>query len=158
MAGERIMEAIDMGIDDLNLLRAHAEAQARRPGVSIAPPQRNPVYVVLGNINAETHLAKVISKIKASNLQDALLVLPFEKVEKLMRFIDIWAEKVCFFFITILTFLHLVLPYASFYLRWKGGCIWVREYMECIPNSGVGCLAYPIYHCQLELCTNPIWD
>ncbi|KAF8477012.1 WD40-repeat-containing domain protein [Kalaharituber pfeilii] len=93
MAGERIMEAIDMGIDDLNLLQAHAEAQARRPGISIAPPQRNPVYVALGNISAETHLANIISKVKASHLQDALLVLPFEKVEKMMRFLDIWAAK-----------------------------------------------------------------
>ncbi|KAF8424595.1 WD40-repeat-containing domain protein [Tirmania nivea] len=93
MAGERIMEALDMGIDDLNILSAHASLQAQRPGITIAPPQRNPVYIALGNISAETHLANVVSKIKAAHLQDALLVLPFEKVEKFMRFLNLWAEK-----------------------------------------------------------------
>lgn len=93
MAGERIMEALDMGIDDLNILSAHASLQAQRPGVTIAPPQRNPVYIALGNISAETHLANVVSKIKAAHLQDALLILAFEKVEKFMRFLNLWAEK-----------------------------------------------------------------
>lgn len=93
MAGERIMEAIDMGHDDLNILAAYAAAREARPGVSIAPPQRNPVYMALGNISAEQHLANVVSKIHAAHLQDALLVLPFEKVEKLMRFLNFWAES-----------------------------------------------------------------
>lgn len=93
MAGERIMEAIDMGHDDLNILAAYAAARVARPGVHIAPPQRNPVYVALGNISAEQYLANVVSKIHAAHLQDALLVLPFEKVEKLMRFLNLWAER-----------------------------------------------------------------
>ena len=93
MAGERIMEAIDMGHDDLNILAAYAAARAARPGVLIASPQRNPVYVALGNISAEQHLANVVSKIHAAYLQDALLVLPFEKVEKLIKFLNLWAER-----------------------------------------------------------------
>lgn len=87
------MEAIDMGHDDLNILAAYATARAARPGVLIALPQRNPVYMALGNISAEQHLANVVSKIHAAYLQDALLVLPFEKVEKLIQFLNLWAER-----------------------------------------------------------------
>lgn len=82
-----------MGMDDLNIVAAHRALQAQRPGITIAPPQRNPVYIALGNLSAEQHLLNVVSKIRAAHLQDALLVLPFEKVEKFMRFLDIWADK-----------------------------------------------------------------
>jgi U3 small nucleolar RNA-associated protein 12 len=49
--------------------------------------------MALGNISAETHVLNVVSKIKAAALQDALLVLPFDKVLALFRFLDIWAQQ-----------------------------------------------------------------
>ncbi|KAI5799152.1 hypothetical protein DFH27DRAFT_501148 [Peziza echinospora] len=91
MAGERIMESLDMGVIDLNNLEEYRIAKQHRP--TMLPPPRNPVYVALGGISAEKHLSTVITRIKASHLQDALLVLPFEKVEKLLRFLDIWAKN-----------------------------------------------------------------
>jgi U3 small nucleolar RNA-associated protein 12 len=49
--------------------------------------------MALGNLSAETYVLNVVSKIKASSLQDALLVLPFDKVIALFTFLDIWAEQ-----------------------------------------------------------------
>ncbi|KAE8150303.1 hypothetical protein BDV25DRAFT_172250 [Aspergillus avenaceus] len=91
MAGERIMEALDMGIEDLEVVREWRELKAAKP--NIAPPARNPVYMALGNISAEQHLLNVMQKIPAAALQDALLVLPFSKVPALFTFLSMWAER-----------------------------------------------------------------
>ena len=60
---------------------------------SIGPPQRSPIFVAYGNISAEAHVLSVVEKIKAAALQDALLVLPFEKVTAMFTFLRIWAGK-----------------------------------------------------------------
>lgn len=91
MAGERIMEALDMGMEDLRVMRDWRALKARNPNA--APPQRNPLYVALGNISAERHLLNVVQKIPAASLQDALLVLPFSKLPALFTFLDIWASR-----------------------------------------------------------------
>ncbi|EEQ32939.1 beta transducin [Microsporum canis] len=85
-AGEKIIEALDLGMDDLALLR---DAEEKK----LAPPTRHPQYLVLGNISAERYLLNVIRKIPAASLQDALLVLPFSKLPALFTFVDIWAGK-----------------------------------------------------------------
>lgn len=69
------MAALDIGTVDL--------AQSSGP--------RNPVFVALGNISAAQHVLRTAQKIPAAHLQDALLVLPFERVRALLVFIDLWA-------------------------------------------------------------------
>jgi len=69
-------------------------SQAKQSNPSLAPPQRNIMFMALGNISAEEHVLNTVKKIKAANLQDALLVLPFDRVMQLLTFINIWAEKV----------------------------------------------------------------
>jgi U3 small nucleolar RNA-associated protein 12 len=91
MAGERIAEALEMGIADLNTVRAWEEAKLTQP--NLAPPQRNTVYLALGGISAETHLMTILQRIKASALQDALLTLPFASVPMLFTFIDVFAQR-----------------------------------------------------------------
>lgn len=92
MAGERIIEAIELGMEDYHLMTEYAAAKKSTP--NLAPPPRNALYIALGGISAEKHLLNTIAKLRASNLQDALLVLPFDKVVDLLTFIDIWAERV----------------------------------------------------------------
>lgn len=75
MAGERLMAALDIGTADL----------ARTSG------PRNPVFVALDNISADQHVLRTAQKIPAAHLQDALLVLPFERVRALLVFINLWA-------------------------------------------------------------------
>ncbi|KAK9375039.1 quinon protein alcohol dehydrogenase-like superfamily [Lipomyces chichibuensis] len=91
VAGERIVEALDLGVADIELLEEHDLMKKKNPNA--APPSRNAVFVALDNIAAERYVLDVLEKIKASQLQDALLLLPFEKVLSLLRFINMWAEK-----------------------------------------------------------------
>ncbi|KAK3939138.1 WD domain-protein [Diplogelasinospora grovesii] len=91
MAGERIAEALELGMADLNVVREWEEAKLANP--NIAPPQRNPIFIALGNISAEVHVMSVLQRIKASALHDALLVLPFASVPMLFTFLNIFAMR-----------------------------------------------------------------
>ena len=91
MAGERIAEALEIGLEDLEVVSEWETQKALQP--KIAPPQRNLIFMAFGNVTAERHVLNVIEKIKAAELQDALLVLPFNQVIALFTFISIWAEK-----------------------------------------------------------------
>lgn len=91
MAGEKIIEALELGIPDLQLVQEWTKAKILKP--NIAPPDRDPIYLAFGNISAEQHLLNVIQKIKVAALQDALLVLPFHLVTALFKFLRIWTER-----------------------------------------------------------------
>ena len=91
MAGERIAEALELGIADLNAIRDWEGAKLMNPAA--APPQRNPIFVALGNISAETYVMNTLQRIKAAALHDALLVLPFASVPMLFTFLDIFARR-----------------------------------------------------------------
>ncbi|KAH7408366.1 WD40-repeat-containing domain protein [Phaeosphaeria sp. MPI-PUGE-AT-0046c] len=90
-AGERIQEALDLGLVDLELMRVHE--QQRKANPKLAPPQRNPLFLALGNISAERHVLNTLSKIPAAQLHDALLVLPFSSLPALFTFLAIWVRK-----------------------------------------------------------------
>ncbi|KAI5307394.1 hypothetical protein KEM56_002401 [Ascosphaera pollenicola] len=91
MAGEKIMEALDLGMEDLELLAQWEELKKTSPNA--APPPRNPTYLARGNISAEKYVLQTIQRIPAASLQDALLVLPFSKLNALFTFINIFAKK-----------------------------------------------------------------
>ncbi|KAH6854616.1 WD40-repeat-containing domain protein [Chaetomium sp. MPI-CAGE-AT-0009] len=91
MAGERIAEALELGMADLNTLREWQVARESNP--AIAPPQRNAIFVALGNVTAEAYVLGTLQRIKASALHDALLVLPFAAVPSLFTFLDLFAAR-----------------------------------------------------------------
>ena len=91
MAGEKIIEALDLGMEDLEVVREWREVKARNPNAGA--PDRNPLYLALGNVSAEQHVLNTVQKIPAAALQDALLVLPFSKLSALFTFLNIWAER-----------------------------------------------------------------
>lgn len=91
MAGERISEALEIGMADLNLLREYEAAKLSNPHTVL--PQRNPVFLALGDISAEAYVMSVLSRIKAAALHDALLVLPFASVPLLFTFLNIFATR-----------------------------------------------------------------
>jgi len=91
MAGERIVEALELSSEDLELMSRYRAQKAQQP--SLAPPQRNLVFMAYNYISAEEHVLSVLQKIKAAALQDALLVLPFERIPALFIFLRIWAER-----------------------------------------------------------------
>lgn len=87
LAGERIAEALELGLPDHILMRAHLL------NPSLPPPQRHPLFLAHGNISAEAYLLRTIAKIPAPALQDALLVLPFAQIPALFTFLALWAER-----------------------------------------------------------------
>jgi U3 small nucleolar RNA-associated protein 12 len=91
MAGEKIVEALEIGMADHQLMQEWAVAKAAQP--NIAPPPRNLLFMALGGISAETHVMTVLQRIKAAALQDALLVLPFSVIPMLFTFLNIFASR-----------------------------------------------------------------
>ena len=91
MAGEKIAEALEVGMADLAIMNEYRQAKATQPNLAL--PQRDPIFLAHNHISAEAHLLNVIQKIKAAALQDALLVLPFDKIASLFTFLRIWAKR-----------------------------------------------------------------
>ncbi|KAI5951059.1 DIP2 [Candida jiufengensis] len=89
-AGEKLMEALDIGIEDLEATRAY-EAQLK---ISKSTPKPTPNAILLAfNVTGPQHVLNTLTKIKPSQLDDALLVLPFSYCLKLLQMIEIWTTK-----------------------------------------------------------------
>lgn len=89
--GEKLMEALEAGYADLELMRAHERDKAINPKLAI--PQRNPLFLALGNISAETYVLNTLVKIPAAFLNDALLVVPFSSLPTLFTFLAIFMQR-----------------------------------------------------------------
>jgi len=89
--GERIMEAMEVGYADYQLVQEWKAEKAQKP--NLAPPQRNPLFMALGGISAEQHVLQTIRKIPNAALQDALLVIPFTSLPTLFTFISIFLQR-----------------------------------------------------------------
>ncbi|GAA5973416.1 hypothetical protein JCM21900_001747 [Sporobolomyces salmonicolor] len=96
MAGERIMEALEISEADRLAKRAYEDEVSRLPeelAKRVPPPTRNAVFSMYGGCSAEEYVLKVVRAIPAASLQDALLVLPFGKVMQLIEHLDVWAHR-----------------------------------------------------------------
>jgi U3 small nucleolar RNA-associated protein 12 len=91
-AGERLIEAIDIGDEEKNGWEAYEAAKAR--GLPGQPPQRNPILLAMGDLTPDRYVLNVLQKIKANELEEALMILPFSKVMSLLSYIESWAKKV----------------------------------------------------------------
>lgn len=91
MAGEKIAEALEIGMADLEIMKEWEEAKRTQP--NIAPPARNPLFMALGGISAEQHVMTTLQRIKSAALTDALLVLPFSMLPALFTFLNLFALK-----------------------------------------------------------------
>ncbi|KAE9410369.1 WD40 repeat-like protein [Gymnopus androsaceus JB14] len=81
MAGERIMEALDLADAERTVFREYEEAMSRLPeddAMRLQPPPRNPVLAAY-DMEPETYVLKVVEKVQSTALHDALLALPFGK-------------------------------------------------------------------------------
>ncbi|KAI0638283.1 WD-repeat-containing protein [Trametes polyzona] len=93
MAGERIMEALELADGELDAQREYAEARAKGGlAEGVAPPPRHPVLATY-DLAPEAYVLRVVERVPATALYDALLVLPFGKVVSLMRYLNVWAQK-----------------------------------------------------------------
>lgn len=93
-AAERIMEAVEVHKEvsqQLDEYNAKLE-QHRRAGKSAAeapaPPQQHPMMVAYDTADPDRYLLKVLRQVKSSELEEALLVLPFHYVASLLTLLD----------------------------------------------------------------------
>jgi U3 small nucleolar RNA-associated protein 12 len=91
MAGERIMEALDLADKELATMEEYE--QAKLSDLQLQPPPRNPILAAY-DVSPERYVLQVVEKVHSTSLQDALLVLPFTKVISLMNYLNIWAQNV----------------------------------------------------------------
>lgn len=98
MAGERMMEALDLADAERTAFQEYEGKVAQAGSLEAAgmqPPPRNPILAAY-DLEPEAYVLRVVEKISSAALHDALLVLPFDKVISLMRYLDLWAQKVSF--------------------------------------------------------------
>lgn len=89
--GEKVMEALELSIVDLHLMRTYERDKATKP--KLAVPQRNPQFLALGNISAEQYVLNTLQKIPTPALNDALLVIPFSMLPTLFTFLAIFLQR-----------------------------------------------------------------
>ncbi|WPH02298.1 Hypothetical protein R9X50_00516000 [Acrodontium crateriforme] len=83
--GEKIIEALELAVADRELMDEYTAGKQRNP--KLALPQRNPLFMALGNISAEQHVLATLRKVPSAALNDALLVIPFTTLPSLFSFL-----------------------------------------------------------------------
>ncbi|WVQ82103.1 hypothetical protein IAT38_004231 [Cryptococcus sp. DSM 104549] len=92
MAGEKIMEALDLADADREATRQWEE-EKEKSGMDIPKPARNAELIARGDLEADEHVLLTLKKIPVASMEDALLVLPFRQVVSLLGYLDEWAMK-----------------------------------------------------------------
>ena len=96
MAGERIIEALDLADNERKVFAEYEEAMAKLDeddAMRMQAPPCHPILAAYG-LEPEAYVLKVVEKVPSTALHDALLVLPFQKVVSLMGYLNVWAQKV----------------------------------------------------------------
>ncbi|KAG8711931.1 hypothetical protein FRC11_001431 [Ceratobasidium sp. 423] len=95
MAGERIMEALDVADAERAATFAYQEqcrGLTEEEVARVPQPTRPPLLEALG-IDGPQHVLRVVEKVPGPALFDALLVLPFTKVVSMLTYLDEWAKR-----------------------------------------------------------------
>jgi U3 small nucleolar RNA-associated protein 12 len=91
MAGEKISEALEVGLEDLQTMQYYEQAKRTNPKTAV--PQRDAVFLANNHISASAYVLGVFQKIPSASLQDALLVLSFSQLPALFTFLALWARE-----------------------------------------------------------------
>ncbi|WFC98044.1 beta transducin [Malassezia yamatoensis] len=93
MAGERLLDAITIASEDLAQRNAAEKAGQPSNVVPINPVIQAVFREGIEEVDTHKYVLRVVEKIAPTHLEDALLVLPFDRVVTLMTFIDVWVSK-----------------------------------------------------------------
>lgn len=83
-AAERIMEALELFREEGRKMEEHKYA-CERAGKELPPPKPNPILVAFGNVTPSRYVLDVIRKVRSSELEVSLLVLPFPYIPELLK-------------------------------------------------------------------------
>jgi len=81
MAAERLMEAIELYKEET--LKMNEEGKSR---------SSHPVLVAYGNVTPVRYVLEVLKKIRSSELEEALIVLPFSVVIEMLTLLNQWLQ------------------------------------------------------------------
>ncbi|KAJ2320724.1 beta transducin [Coemansia sp. RSA 2704] len=91
-AGERIAEALDLADAERRKWSDHADQRRRMPHLNPPPPEPNPV-LAFEKLTPEAYVLRTVERVRAADLDDALLVLSFSRVLSLLEYVDVWARR-----------------------------------------------------------------
>lgn len=93
MAGERLLEALTTASQDLQQRRAAEQAGESASAVPVHPLIQAAFSDGIEEVDTHKYVLKVVEKIPPTHLEDALLVLPFDRVVSLLAFLDVWVTR-----------------------------------------------------------------
>ncbi|XP_052004998.1 WD repeat-containing protein 3 [Xyrauchen texanus] len=91
-AAERIMEALELYREESKKLEEH-RAACEAAGKELPPLKMNPILIVYGNISPSRYVLEVMKKVRSSELEVSLLVLPFPYVPDLLRLFNSYVQQ-----------------------------------------------------------------
>ncbi|XP_035533090.1 WD repeat-containing protein 3 [Morone saxatilis] len=89
---ERIMEALELYKEENRKLEVHKYA-CENAGKELPPPKPNPILVAFGNVSPSRYVLDVIKKVRSSELEVSLLVLPFPYVPELLKLFNSYIQQ-----------------------------------------------------------------
>ncbi|XP_014671632.1 PREDICTED: WD repeat-containing protein 3-like [Priapulus caudatus] len=92
-AAERLMEAIEIYREETTKEEDHAHECLEAGGRALAPPPPHPLLAALGGVTATRHAFNVLRRVRSSELEVALLVLPLADVRTLVRLLVCFLER-----------------------------------------------------------------
>ncbi|KAM9850764.1 WD repeat-containing protein 3 [Aulostomus maculatus] len=91
-AAERIMEALELYKEERTKMEEHKFA-CERAGKKLEPPKPNPILVAFGNVSPSRYVLDVIKKVRSSELEVSLLVLPFPYIPELLTLLNSFIQE-----------------------------------------------------------------
>ncbi|KAJ1660147.1 beta transducin [Dispira simplex] len=91
-AGERVMEALELAETERIAMETYEKMKDKGP-LALPLPPKNPLLVAMGDVSPERHLLNTLGKVRPSEMEDALLILPFTQVAALLPYFNIWIQR-----------------------------------------------------------------
>ncbi|KAL6484805.1 hypothetical protein MHYP_G00068500 [Metynnis hypsauchen] len=91
-AAERIMEALELYRKENTMLEEHTAA-CKAEGKELPLPPTNPILMAYGNISPSRYVLEVIKKVRSSELEVSLLVLPFPYIPDLLSLFNTYIQQ-----------------------------------------------------------------
>ncbi|XP_059198830.1 LOW QUALITY PROTEIN: WD repeat-containing protein 3 [Centropristis striata] len=91
-AAERIMEALELYKEENRKLEEYKLA-CQTAGNELPPPKPNPILVAFGNVSPSRYVLDVIKKVRSSELEVSLLVLPFPYIPELLTLFNSYIQQ-----------------------------------------------------------------
>ncbi|TSV41637.1 WD repeat-containing protein 3 [Bagarius yarrelli] len=91
-AAERIMEALELYREESKKLEEH-KAACKMAGKELPPPTMNPILLAYGCASPSRYVLDVLKKVRSSELEVSLLVLPFPYIPDLLSLLNDYIQQ-----------------------------------------------------------------